>query len=60
MESFMKPYGWHHLLWKDEDYGPSSKHCKLKSRKRHEWRRLLHKKGRSQQRKELEEQIQDK
>ena len=32
--------------WKDEDFGPTSKHCNLSSKKRREWRRIMHKNAR--------------
>lgn len=43
----MKAYGLHFGMWRDEDYGPSSKYCDMKSKKRREWRRILHKEERN-------------
>ena len=54
MEAKMKPYGTElRLIWADEEYGPSSKYRKMKSKNRREWRRILHKMGRSAGKKEI-------
>ena len=55
----MKPYGSENQkwFWRDEEYGPSSKHCKMKSKNRREWRRILHKKGRNNSKKEILSQL---
>jgi len=55
-----KPYGWKLSLYKDEDFGPSSKYVGAKLRHhRGEWRRLLHKKGRRDGDREIESQLDD-
>jgi hypothetical protein len=54
----MKPYGTElRLIWADEEYGPPSKYRKIKSKNRREWRRILHKMGRSAGRKEILNQL---
>lgn len=56
----MKPYGTElRLIWTSEEYGPSSKYCKMKSKNRREWRRILHKMGRSAGRREMKGQLND-
>lgn len=52
----MKPYGWKHGLWRSEDFGPSSKHRKMKSKNRRRSRQLLHKKARNTSDRNLMEQ----
>lgn len=55
----MKAYGSENKkFWRDEEFGPSTKYrptCK----DRHEWRRLLHKKGRNNGIKEVRLQVKD-
>lgn len=57
----MKAYGSENqkYFWRDEEFGPSTKYADIKSKNRHEWRRLLHKKGRSNGRKEIKLQLKD-
>jgi len=47
------------MFWRDEDYGPSSKHAGGVTRGRKRWRQLLHKIGRKQGQHEIEQQIID-
>lgn len=56
----MKPYGSENqkYFWRDEEFGPSTKYRPV-CKSRHEWRRLLHKKGRSNGRKEINFQLKD-
>jgi hypothetical protein len=56
----MKAYGWPQFCWRDEDYGPPSKHCSgLSSGKRRKARRVLHRKGRSEGRREIKTQLKE-
>lgn len=49
----MKPYGFRPGDWKSEDWGPPSKYAELSSNKRSGYRRLMHKNGRNQGKKEV-------
>lgn len=39
----MKQYGWRRGLWRDEEYGPTSKYRNMSSKKRQHERRCLKK-----------------
>ena len=54
----MKAYGIQQSEWR-EDKTPPSKHAKIRHGKRQTGRRLLHKKGRSQQRSILTEEVRE-
>lgn len=43
----MKPYGWKHAVYFDEEYAPPSSLASIKSAKRRRMRRILHKKARN-------------
>lgn len=43
----MKPYGWKHAIYFDEEYAPPSSLASIKSAKRRRMRRALHKKARN-------------
>ena len=56
----MRPYGWKLHLYRDEDFGPATKHAPgIRSKQRHTSRRLLHKQGRSQGRQEIVRSIRE-
>lgn len=54
----MKPY-FPRRLWRDDEFGPTSKRRKLKSKNRREWRRIMSKKSRNQAKRDLNARIQD-
>lgn len=49
----MKQYGWRRGLWRDEEYGPTSKHRNMSSKKRQHERRCLKKQERSRTKQQL-------
>lgn len=53
----MRPYGWPQKEWRDESFGPTSKHCKMKAKNRREWRRVLSRMGRAEGRREIKRQL---
>ncbi len=56
----MKPYGWKLNLYSDEDYGPPSRHApNIKKGNRKEARRIMHKSGRNQGKREIRNQIKE-
>lgn len=55
----MKAYGLHLGMWRDEDYGPQSKHRKMKAKNRREYRRLLHKEERNKTKRQINKDLED-
>jgi hypothetical protein len=55
----MRPYGLRPAFDRGDDFGPPSKHRKLKSANRSRLRCLLHKQGRNDGRREIREQLKD-